>query len=91
MACLFCNGTEKSYTPDKGVEFICGACVQLLLRADQADLKRAHGKAIAIGYLNKVSAIESFLILEVEDGKRPANKSIKRSVNRKGIVRNVRA
>jgi len=49
------------------VEFICGNCVVLLSAADRDDLRRAHVKAIATGYLNKASAIQSFLEEEEED------------------------
>ena len=98
--CLFCNEPEKNYKPGPDVDFVCGTCVQLLLRADQEDLKKAHAKAIEKGYLNKASAIETFLKPEDIDGKRPgkkrtkrkiAGKSIGRSSNRKRIVRPVRA
>jgi len=64
--CLFCGKPEKSYSPDKGVEFICGNCVVLLSAADRDDLRRAHVKAIATGYLNKANAIQSFLEEEEE-------------------------
>ena len=89
MNCLFCNELEKNYKPDKGVDYVCGSCVILLASADQDDLRRAHGKAIATGYLNKANAIESFLKEEVEDGKRPT-KSIRRNIDRKRAARTIR-
>ena len=58
--CLFCN--EQVYKTD--ADYICGSCGQLLLEADQADLKQAHAKAIEKGFSNKARAIESFLIPE---------------------------
>ena len=61
MYCLFCNGQERNYKPDADKDFICGSCVQLFLRADSEDLKRAYAKALSKGYSNKASAIESFL------------------------------
>ena len=64
MGCLFCNKEEKAYKPHDGVDFICSQCVQMLIAADQAELKRAYDKAIEKGYQNKASAIESFLIPE---------------------------
>ena len=100
MSCLFCNLPEPNYKQDPQVDFICGTCVQLLLRADQEDLKKAYVKAIEKGYLNKASAIETFLIPEDMDGKRPgkkrikrksAGKSIGRSSNRKRVTRLIRA
>jgi hypothetical protein len=79
-ACQFCNGLEKKYKPGPGKFFICSQCVQLLLSADQADLNRAHRKAIDKGYTNKAKAIESFLILEETNGR-------KAKVSKRGVVR----
>jgi hypothetical protein len=89
MICLFCNLPEPNYKPESHIDFICGSCVILLADADQDDLKRAYGKAIAMGYLNKASAIESFLIPEVKDGKRPS-KSVRRNIDRKRVARSIR-
>jgi len=61
MLCLFCNGPDRSYKPAPDKDFICGSCVQLLLRADQDDLSRAHKEALDKEYINKARAIESFL------------------------------
>ena len=86
--CLFCNEQEKSYQPN--VEFICSRCVQLLLRADQADLKKAYQKALNEGHLRKVSALESFIIQEGKDEQRkPESKKRGRYTNRTGIVKSV--
>jgi len=89
MGCLFCGFPEPNYKPDLRVDFICSRCVVLLAGADQGDLKRAHGKAIATGYLNKASAIESFIIPEVKNGKRPS-KFIERDFNRGRTARTIR-
>ena len=89
MSCLFCNLPEPNYKPESHIDFICGGCVILLTDADQDDLKRAYGKAIAMGYLNKASAIESFLMPEVKDGKRPS-KSVRRNIDRKRVARSIR-
>jgi hypothetical protein len=91
-ACLFCNGLEKKYKPGPGKFFICSQCVQILLSADQADLKRAHNKAIDKGYSNKARAIESFLIPEeiINGQRRPISKKRRRHSNRKRIVRTIR-
>jgi hypothetical protein len=62
--CLFCGKPEKGYRPSKSVDFICGSCVQLLLDADQGQLKRAYEKAVRLGYKGKASAIKTFLIPE---------------------------
>ena len=61
MFCLFCNEPENNYKPDPDKEFICGRCVQLMLMADQDELRRAHTKAVILGYPRKAGAIESFL------------------------------
>ena len=87
-ACLFCNGLEKKYKPEPGKFFICSQCVQLLLSADQSDLKRAHRKAIEKGYPNKVRAIESFLFPE-ETNARETQKPKRRTI-RKSPMRLVR-
>jgi hypothetical protein len=87
--CLFCNGAEGNYKPDKHVDFTCGDCVQLLLRADQADLKKAYKKALDQGYLRKASALESFIIPEEIHAKRSI-KSIKRNLDSTRTARPVR-
>jgi hypothetical protein len=88
MPCLFCNEPDKSYKPEPDKDFICGSCVQLLLRADQNDLSRAHKKALDKGYINKAKAIESFL----HDGgnyeqRKPKSKKRGRHPNRTRIDR----
>jgi len=82
MNCLFCNDQEKKYKPEANTNSICGSCVQLLFNADQDDLLKAHKKALEKGYLNKARAIESFLIPEGNDGKRPAKRN-RKNLNRK--------
>jgi hypothetical protein len=89
--CLFCNGLEIKYKPETGIDFICSRCVQMLLAADQEELKRAYDKAIDKGYTNKASAIESFLIPEDKiDGQRKPAKKRRRHIDRERIVRTVR-
>nr|BDD46986.1 hypothetical protein 4 [Desulfobacteraceae bacterium] len=89
--CLFCNGLEIKYKPETGNNFICSRCVQMLLVADQQDLKKAHARAIQKGFTNKASAIESFLISEDKiDGQRKPAKKRGRHSNRKRIVRIIR-
>jgi hypothetical protein len=97
MGCLFCYDPEPEYKlgtrykPLAGFGFVCSWCVQLLLAADQQDLKRAHAKAIQKGFTNKASAIESFLIPEDKiDGQRKPAKKRRRNFDRKRIVRTVR-
>ena len=65
--CLFCHFEEPSYQPSKD-EFICSRCVLLLAGADQEDLKKSYQKALDEEYLNKVSALESFMIPEEKHG-----------------------
>ena len=89
--CLFCNGPEKAYTPSKHFDFVCSTCVQLILNADQDDLKRAHAKAIEKGYCNKATAIKMFLIEENEnDQRKPKTRKYDRYPNRNRIVRPAR-
>ena len=87
ICCLFCDGQEKNYMPMAGIDFICGSCVQLLLGAEQDDLKRAHAKAISKGYTNKARAIESFLEDKEKDEQRKPIKKCGRYSNRKRIDR----
>ena len=72
MCCLFCSCQEKNYKPDK--DFICSRCVQLLLSAEQSELKRALAKAEEMGFENKVLALQSFII-EDEINARKTKKS----------------
>jgi hypothetical protein len=62
--------------------------VQLLLSADQEDLRKAYTKAIKKGFTHKVRAIESFLIPE-EKNVRKTKKS-KRNLVRKRTLRKTR-
>jgi hypothetical protein len=87
--CLFCNGKDKKYKPETGIEFICSLCVQMLLGADQEDLKAVHTLAINNGYLNKASAIESFLTEEENEQRKPTRYN-QRSADRKGTAGAVR-
>ena len=84
--CLFCNQEEgHGYKPEKEIEYVCSRCVQLLIGADQEDLKRAYTKAIKHGYENKAKAVAMFIEKEIEDGKKP--KKHRRNFDRKRIVR----
>jgi len=89
MGCLFCGGQEPNYKPGPNVDFICSRCVQLLLGADQNDLKRAYAKAVEKGYRNKAKAIESFLVDGGNDDDRKTKKS-KSYLERKRPLRKVR-
>jgi hypothetical protein len=85
--CLFCNGKEPNYKPGPGIDFICSRCVQLLLGADQNDLKKAHVKAIEKGYPDKAKSIESLLDEGEYYGK---TKKSERNLERKRPLRKVR-
>ena len=88
--CLFCNGMDIKYKPESSKDFICSRCVQLLLAADQQDLKRAYTKALEKESTNKAKAIESFLIPEgINEQRKPVSKKRGRHSDRKGIVRTV--
>lgn len=90
MECLFCYDPEPKYKPAAGVEFVCSRCVQMLLAADQEDLKRAHSKALERGKISEANAIESFLIPEgFDEQRKPTTKKRRRHSNRKRIVRAV--
>ena len=84
MLCLFCAGIEKNCKP--GTDFICSCCIQILLAADQEQLKWAYQKAMDKGYTNKACAIESFLHERTFDHERETKKP-KRSLGRKKIGR----
>ncbi len=84
--CLFCNQEEPGCKPPENTEFICSSCVQVLLSAEQLHLRRAHEKAVSKGYESNARAIESFLIPEENDGKRPAKRN-RKNLNRKRITR----
>ena len=86
--CLFCSNPEPKYKPQAKVDLICSQCVQMLIGADQEDLKTVHTMAINNGYLDKASAIESFLIPEgLNEPRKPVTKKRGRHSNREGIVR----
>ncbi len=89
MSCLFCNGREKNYRPEPGIEYICFLCVILLGDADQGDLNRALLKAEEKGFKNKASVLKSFII-EDEINVRKTKKS-KRNMVRKRPLRKVRS
>ncbi len=87
-SCLFCNELEQKYKPESDKYLICSRCVQILLSADQAELKRSYSKAIEKGYPNKARAIESFLIPEETNARE--TKKPKRGTIRKKPMRVVK-
>jgi len=89
MNCLFCCDPEPNYKPETGIDFICSKCVQMLLAADQEDLKRAYSKAIERDKIREASAIESFLI-EGEVFNDRETKTIRRNLVRERPMRKVR-
>ena len=88
-ACLFCCDADTDDKPVAGKDLICPLCVQMLLAADQEDLKRAYAKAIERGKTREASAIISFLI-EGELTNEPKAKKPERSIVRKKPMRVVR-
>lgn len=88
MGCLICYGQERNYKSGPGIEFICGTCVQHLLKFDQDELRRGHKLAIDLGYPWKARAIESFLIKENINAK---TKGHKPNLARKRIMRKARS
>jgi hypothetical protein len=66
--CLFCDRPEKTYQPK--VEFICGTCVAIILRASMDERRRAYEQALGSGHTRKAYALETFLpCMEDKDGK----------------------
>ena len=92
--CLFCHGPDRGgkrpYKPEKGIEFICSACVQTLLNADQDYLKRILALAKEHGDKGKARAIESFLIPEGLNEQRKPKPKFRGNINRNRITRSVR-
>ena len=90
MNCLFCSGQEKNYKPEPKTDFICASCVQVLLNANQEDLRKANIKALDKGYINKAMAIQSFLEGEGNNEQRkPTTKKRGRHPNRKRTYRTI--
>ena len=87
--CLLCNCRDIKYKPRGNIDFICSQCVQMFLGADQEDLKKAITKAIDKGYLNKASAIESF-ITEDEIEQRKPTRYNQRAFDGKGTAGTIR-
>lgn len=88
-ACLFCDHCESGH--GSSCEYVCGACVQLLLNADADDLNRAYHKAVDKGYQRKAKAIEFFIEKENPNGQRkPKPKKHGRHSNRARTVRPAR-
>jgi len=52
---------ERNYRPDKDVDYVCGRCVQALLKFDQEELKRGYDLAVAKGYTSKATTIKMFI------------------------------
>ena len=87
--CLFCNNPDPKYKSHEKVEFICSQCIQMLLGADQEDLKAVHTLAIDNGYLNNAKAIESFLTEDEIEQRKPTRYN-QRTVDRKGTAGAIR-
>jgi len=63
---------------------------RIIVKADQADLKKTYAKAVKKGCSGKASAKESFLISEGNHGQRkPEYKKCGRYTHRAGIVKSV--
>ncbi len=89
--CLLCNSQPKHQPPSKGSDFICGTCVQHLLKFSQEELRRGLKIAQEKGYNRKITALKMF-IKEKNDGeqRKPEPKQRERYINRARIVRPVR-
>jgi len=51
--CMICNIPEKNYKPDEGIEYVCGDCIQKILKFSQEELKRGRLLALEKGYERK--------------------------------------
>lgn len=89
--CLFCNIPEPGH-PAK-VDYLCSACVQLLLGSTQDMLKKAHEKAGRINAFRQQQALEFFINMEgIENEQRkPKAKRHERNFNRNRIARTARS
>jgi hypothetical protein len=86
--CLLCNIPGK-YKSEPAIDYICSRCVQLLLLANQQDLKTANSKAVEKGFTNKAKAIESFLMEDEIEQRKPTRYN-QRTVDRKGTAGAIR-
>ena len=86
--CDFCGKPTDLEKVSKGAgSYTCGGCVQFLSNQSQEDLLKGYTLAIERGYLNKATAIKSFM--EVSDEpERP--EQYDRHIDRAGITRPVR-
>ena len=88
MYCLFCGSQEKNYKPPPNIDFICSRCVQLLLSAEQSELKRALAKAAEMGFENKVLALQSFIVEDETNDRQ--TKITKRNLERERLMPAIR-
>jgi DNA-directed RNA polymerase subunit M/transcription elongation factor TFIIS len=83
MNCLFCCDADTDDKTEAGKDLICPLCVQMLLTADQEDLRRAYCKAIEREYDRKAKAIKSFLIEGEITNERETKKSKRGAIRKK--------
>lgn len=72
--CAWCGKVEKySGHKDPSKDYICGSCVQLLLKFTQDELKQAYRLAISKGNSGKAAVLKMFIQHErIQDNeKRP--------------------
>ena len=59
--CLWCDTDKDGERVDKGKDYICGSCVQMLLSYPQDALNKTYHKCLRLNLTRKANAIETFL------------------------------
>ena len=88
--CLFCNSNENNYVPADNRKFLCSSCVNLLLGADQDDLKNAYAKASSMKNERMAEAINMFIERNESNEQRNNGRKLKRNNNRTRTIRTAR-
>lgn len=65
MDCLYCGKPEPRYKPSKGVDFICGTCVQSFVgvRSEPLDFKRGYIRALFLEDERWITCIEKYWMI----------------------------
>ena len=58
--CLFCNNEEKNYKPARGVEFVCGTCVQNFLQMSKDQFEVLLAKLTKKKLERRIKAVRMF-------------------------------
>jgi hypothetical protein len=85
--CVCCGGNEKTYTPKKGVSFLCSSCVAVLSAMNQRQLQEAYHTAVESGQTGRAKAISKFIDGDIEHEQA---RTTRPSMERKRPVRTTR-